>query len=59
MSRPAEPTDLPAILALDAEVFGAPRGTLLTRLQTVSARFRVVDGPDGGLAGFAAACSAR
>ncbi|MGI5493241.1 GNAT family N-acetyltransferase [Microtetraspora malaysiensis] len=55
VSRPAEPTDLPAILALDAEVFGAPRGALLTRLQTVSERFRVVDGPDGGLAGFAAA----
>ncbi|MFF4771916.1 GNAT family N-acetyltransferase [Microtetraspora fusca] len=55
MSRPAEPTDLPAILALDAEVFGAPRDALLTRLQTFSERFRVVDGPDGGLAGFAGA----
>ncbi|WP_067185519.1 GNAT family N-acetyltransferase [Microtetraspora niveoalba] len=54
-SRPATPSDLSAILALDAEVFGAPRGELLTRLQAFSERFRVVDGPDGGLSGFAGA----
>ncbi|GLX01344.1 GNAT family N-acetyltransferase [Microtetraspora sp. NBRC 16547] len=53
-SRPAEPSDLPAILALDAEVFGAPRVELLTRLQSFSERFRVVDGPSG-LAGFGGA----
>ncbi|MEV0974788.1 GNAT family N-acetyltransferase [Microtetraspora glauca] len=53
-SRPAAPSDLPAILALDAEVFGAPRVELLTRLRSFWEQFRVVDGP-GGLAGFGGA----
>jgi hypothetical protein len=47
ISRPAGAADLPGILALDAEVFGAPRDILLQRLQTFSEQFRVVDGPSG------------
>ncbi|MFI9778715.1 GNAT family N-acetyltransferase [Streptomyces sp. NPDC051956] len=50
-TRPARAGDLPAVLALDAEVFGAPRDQLLRRLQTFGEDFRVVDGP-GGIAGF-------
>ncbi len=51
VTRPATPADLPAVLALDAVAFGAPRTALLTRLQSFAADFRVVEGPSG-LAGF-------
>src|SRR6185295_6930142 len=46
-SRQLVPADLPAVLALDAEVFGAPRTALLTRLASFSEQIRVVEGPKG------------
>lgn len=53
-SRPASTKDMPAILDLDAEVFGASRADVLTRLPRFAEQIRVVDGPDG-LLGYAAA----
>ncbi|MEU9119086.1 GNAT family N-acetyltransferase [Streptomyces sp. NPDC048506] len=53
-SRPATEADLPAIHALDAEVFGAPRTGLLDRLPSFCRELRVVEGP-GGIAGFGGA----
>jgi GNAT superfamily N-acetyltransferase len=53
-SRPMSTSDLPGILRLDKEVFGAPRTDLLTRLPAFADQIRVIDGPDGP-AGYAAA----
>ncbi|RLL67869.1 GNAT family N-acetyltransferase [Streptomyces sp. Z26] len=52
--RPASATDLRAVLALDAEVFGTDRTELLTRLPAFSDRFVVAEDPAGALTGFAA-----
>ncbi|MEO5727807.1 MAG: GNAT family N-acetyltransferase [Byssovorax sp.] len=46
-SRPMVSADFPAVLALDAEVFGARRAVLLTRMPSFSGQLRVVDGPEG------------
>lgn len=46
-SRQMAPADLPAVIALDAEVFGASRTALLTRLASFSEQIRVVEGPKG------------
>lgn len=46
-SRPMVPADLPAVLALDAEVFGARRTALLTRMASSAEQLRVVEGPQG------------
>ncbi|WP_432928610.1 GNAT family N-acetyltransferase [Microbispora sp. CA-135349] len=52
-SRPADPgRDLPALLALDAEVFGADRSALLARLFDFAEQVRVVE-DDSGLIGYA------
>ncbi|MER5767581.1 GNAT family N-acetyltransferase [Streptomyces sp. NPDC001985] len=51
-SRPAVPADLPAIIALDTEVFGADRSPLLTLLASVATGARVAEGPRG-LTGYA------
>jgi ribosomal protein S18 acetylase RimI-like enzyme len=53
-SRPARDDDLPAILALDAEVFGADRRNLVTRLPAFAEQLRVLE-RDGAIAGYAAA----
>ncbi|MGP3999982.1 GNAT family N-acetyltransferase [Streptomyces sp. 8N706] len=53
-TRPATAADLPAILRLDAEVFGADRTHLLTRLPAFAEQVRVVEEGDR-LLGFAAA----
>ncbi|MFD0685922.1 GNAT family N-acetyltransferase [Actinomadura fibrosa] len=53
-SAPAEPADLPDILALDTDVFGAPRTALIERLPSFCERFRVVRDA-AGLRGFAGA----
>lgn len=53
-SRVATPDDLPSILALDTEVFGAARTDLINRLPSFGQQLRVVDGPDG-IAGFGGA----
>ncbi|HEX4700966.1 MAG TPA: GNAT family N-acetyltransferase [Pseudonocardiaceae bacterium] len=53
-SRPVTDADLPAILALDAKVFGAPRPDLLRHLPEFTDGFRVMEGPNG-LIGFGAA----
>ncbi|NEB78043.1 GNAT family N-acetyltransferase [Streptomyces sp. SID14478] len=53
-TRPATAEDLPAILRLDAEVFGPDRTHVLTRLPAFADRLRVAE--DGGaLIGYAAA----
>lgn len=53
-TRPATAEDLPAILRLDAEVFGSDRTHLITRLPAFADQLRVVE--DGGeLLGYAAA----
>lgn len=49
-SRPFTDADLPAVIALDTEVFGAPRTELITALPEFCDTFRVVDGPDGVIA---------
>ncbi|MDT9685832.1 GNAT family N-acetyltransferase [Streptomyces sp. TRM76323] len=46
-TRAAGPDDLPGIVALDGEVFGADRAGMLRHLFSVAARTRVVDGPRG------------
>jgi GNAT superfamily N-acetyltransferase len=47
VSRPMTAADLPAVLALDAEVCGVPRTELVTRLPAFCTSLRVVDGPSG------------
>jgi GNAT superfamily N-acetyltransferase len=47
VSRPMDTADLPAVLTLDAEVFGAPRAELLALLPSFCTSLRVVDGPSG------------
>lgn len=54
-SRRAEPSDMPDVAELDAEVFGAPRTALLRRLPDFCADFRAVRDPAGGLTGFGGA----
>jgi GNAT superfamily N-acetyltransferase len=59
-THPARESDFEAVLALDAEVFGAPRGRLLRRLREFGEDFRVVRGSGGpglpgGIAGFGGA----
>ncbi|MCP9958678.1 GNAT family N-acetyltransferase [Streptomyces sudanensis] len=46
-TRVAGPDDLPDIVALDGEVFGADRSGLLRRLFAVATQTRIVDGPRG------------
>ncbi|MGP3980708.1 GNAT family N-acetyltransferase [Streptomyces sp. KR80] len=53
-TRPATAADLPAILRLDAEVFGSDRMHLLTRLPAFVEQVRVAENPRG-VTGFAAA----
>jgi GNAT superfamily N-acetyltransferase len=52
--RPANAEDLPAIVRLDTEVFGADRTHVLTRLPAYADRIRVAE-EDGALIGYAAA----
>ncbi|MDX3096443.1 GNAT family N-acetyltransferase [Streptomyces sp. ME19-03-3] len=52
--RPCTEADLPALLALDAEVFGADRSPLLRDLPRFAERV-VVAGQDGVLTGYASA----
>ncbi|WP_306322723.1 MULTISPECIES: GNAT family N-acetyltransferase [unclassified Streptomyces] len=55
-TRAATAEDLPAILRLDAEVFGPDRTHVITRLPAFADQLRVaVDDETGGLIGFAAA----
>ncbi|MER5438361.1 GNAT family N-acetyltransferase [Streptomyces sp. NPDC002790] len=56
-TRAATAEDLPAILRLDAEVFGPDRTQVITRLPAFADQLRVAvdEGPSGGLIGFAAA----
>ncbi|MER6445812.1 GNAT family N-acetyltransferase [Streptomyces venezuelae] len=55
--RPATAEDLPRILRLDAEVFGADRTHMITRLPAFADRLVVAEGPSQGgpLTGYAAA----
>lgn len=53
-SRPAQPGDLPAIRALDAQATGVDRGEVLDRLAHFTHRLRVVGGRDG-ITGYAGA----
>lgn len=53
-TRAATAADLPAILALDREVFGVDRGEVLRRLPEFGEQLRVIE-EDGQLAGFAGA----
>ncbi|QKW07841.1 GNAT family N-acetyltransferase [Streptomyces sp. NA04227] len=52
-TRPASAEDLPAILRLDAEIFGLDRTHLITRLPAFAHQFRVAEAR-GRLTGFAA-----
>ncbi|MCX4511958.1 GNAT family N-acetyltransferase [Streptomyces sp. NBC_01619] len=52
-TRPATAEDLPAILRLDAEVFGLDRTHIITRLPAFADQLRVAEA-DGALTGFAA-----
>jgi GNAT superfamily N-acetyltransferase len=54
-SRPATESDLSAIVALDADVFGADRSAVLLRLPAFGEALRVVDSSDGRLAGYGGA----
>lgn len=51
-SREAEPSDLPEIVALDAEVFGARRTEVVAYLFAAAEQIRLVGGP-AGVHGFA------
>ncbi|WP_433247761.1 GNAT family N-acetyltransferase [Streptosporangium sp. CA-135522] len=51
-SRKADRTDLPGIIALDTEVFGADRTGLMTYLFSAAEQIRLVEGP-AGVRGFA------
>ncbi|MFI8088966.1 GNAT family N-acetyltransferase [Streptomyces sp. NPDC086080] len=53
-TRPATAGDLPAILRLDEEVFGADRTHIVTRLPAFADQLRVAE-EDGRLIGYAAA----
>ncbi|OAH11806.1 GNAT family N-acetyltransferase [Streptomyces jeddahensis] len=53
-TRPATAEDLPAILRLDAEVFGADRTHMVTRLPAFADQLRVAE-QDGEIVGYAAA----
>lgn len=53
-SRPVTDADLPAILAMDAEVFGADRSDVLRRMARFADQFRVVSSADG-VAGYGGA----
>ncbi|MEU1617373.1 GNAT family N-acetyltransferase [Streptomyces sp. NPDC005722] len=53
--RPFTEADLPALLALDAEAFGADRSPLLRDLPRFAERVVVAAGEDGALTGYAAA----
>ncbi|MEU3947328.1 GNAT family N-acetyltransferase [Streptomyces sp. NPDC029526] len=53
-TRPATADDLPALLRLDEEVFGADRTPLLTRLPAFADQVRVAE-DDGRFTGYAAA----
>ncbi|MEU9096610.1 GNAT family N-acetyltransferase [Streptomyces sp. NPDC048361] len=53
-TRPATADDLPAILRLDAEVFGEDRTHMIARLPAFSDQLRVAE-DSAGLTGFAAA----
>ncbi|WP_406270599.1 GNAT family N-acetyltransferase [Streptomyces sp. NBC_00191] len=53
-TRPATAEDLPAIVRLDAEVFGLDRTHMITRLPAFSDQLRVAE-EDGALTGYAAA----
>ncbi|MEV1052700.1 GNAT family N-acetyltransferase [Streptomyces sp. NPDC049887] len=54
VTRPATAEDLPAILGLDAEVFGVDRTHMLARLPAFADQLRVAEA-DGVLTGYAAA----
>ncbi|MER6421570.1 GNAT family N-acetyltransferase [Streptomyces sp. NPDC001137] len=54
VTRAATAEDLPAILGLDEEVFGADRTPVITRLPAFADRLRVAE-EDGRLIGYAAA----
>ncbi|MFD5425370.1 GNAT family N-acetyltransferase [Streptomyces sp. NPDC127084] len=54
LTRPATAEDLPAILRLDAEVFGQDRTHMITRLPAFADQLRVAES-EGVLTGFAAA----
>lgn len=54
VTRRATAADLPALVALDAEVFGADRLPLVTRLPAFAEQLRVAEGA-GGITGYAAA----
>ncbi|WP_418958026.1 GNAT family N-acetyltransferase [Streptomyces tritici] len=53
-TRPATAEDLPAILRLDAEVFGTDRTHMLTRLPAFADQLRVAE-ENGAITGYAAA----
>ncbi|MGX1882396.1 GNAT family N-acetyltransferase [Streptomyces sp. NPDC055287] len=53
-TRPATAEDLPAILRLDAEVFGQDRTHMLTRLPAFADQIRIAEDPSG-ITGYAAA----
>lgn len=53
-TRPASTKDMAAIAELDAEVFGAPRAHVLTRLPAFAERLRVIEGTSG-IRGYGAA----
>lgn len=53
-SRPMTPADLPAIQAMDADVFGGDRADLLRGIPEFADQLRVVEGPTG-LTGFGGA----
>ncbi|MCX4584172.1 GNAT family N-acetyltransferase [Streptomyces sp. NBC_01481] len=54
ITRPATAEDLPAIVRLDAEVFGLDRTHMITRLPAFADQLRVAE-EDGVLTGYAAA----
>ncbi|GAA3300710.1 hypothetical protein GCM10020295_42120 [Streptomyces cinereospinus] len=53
-TRPATAEDLPTILRVDAEVFGADRTHIITRLPAFADQVRVAE-EDGRITGYAAA----
>jgi GNAT superfamily N-acetyltransferase len=54
-TRPATADDMPALLRLDSEVFGADRTHMITRLPAFADRLWVAVSPDGQIIGYAAA----
>ncbi|NBM15537.1 GNAT family N-acetyltransferase [Streptomyces sp. GC420] len=55
LTRTATADDLPALLRLDAEVFGADRTHMITRLPAFADDLWVAQSSDGRIAGYAAA----